>query len=132
MNLNNYQRQHKDIEEVMEKIYEIINKNEIEECSSELAVNINKLAGKLQIHLNSEDKFLYPNLLKDEKTKDISQKYIDEMGGMLVKFTGYKEKFNTTNKIKTNKNYVVVETKAILGSIEERMKREENELYKLI
>ncbi|MEG1255486.1 hemerythrin domain-containing protein [Clostridium sp.] len=132
MNLNNYQRQHKDIEEVIEKIYEIINQNEIEECSSELAININKLAGKLQIHLNSEDKFLYPNLLKDEKTKDISQKYIDEMGGMLVKFTSYKEKFNTTNKIKTNKNYVVVETKAILGSIEERMKREENELYKLI
>lgn len=58
----------------------------------DITTHINKLAGKLKIHLSSEDKFLYPNLLNgdDNKLKNLANSYINEMGGISDTFTNYK------------------------------------------
>ncbi|NFG63416.1 MULTISPECIES: hemerythrin domain-containing protein [unclassified Clostridium] len=132
MDLKNFKRQHIEICDIIKKIEEIIIKDDISDYFDELASNINKLSGKLQIHLNTEDKFLYPNLLKDDNVKHIAQKYVDEMGGILIQFISYKDKFNTKIKLKENKNHIVSETNSILLKITRRMNKEENELYKLI
>jgi iron-sulfur cluster repair protein YtfE (RIC family) len=135
MNIDNLIRQHKDIFEEITYINAIIVKKDIDSHLSDLAIHINTLAGKLQIHLSSEDKFLYPNLLngQDANLKNIATSYIDEMGGISDTFTEYKNTFNTKTKITSlGIPTFIVETKKILKSIETRILKEENGLYKLI
>ncbi len=134
MNLNNLMRQHGDISDEIRLIKEMINKNVMALNAMETASHINKLAGKLQIHLTSEDKFLYPTLIngKDLSLKKMANLYMNEMGEISQVFTSYKNKFNTKNKIEANLMGFVEETKCILKAIETRITKEENELYKMI
>jgi len=132
-NINNLTRQHIEILEMIYNIKELINKD-LEVESSEIAKNINLLSGKLRIHLESEDKFLYPNLLKNEneKIKNIAKCYIDEMGDILSIFNNYKNQFNTRSKIINNKDKLIINTKEVFDKIEKRMESEDRELYKLL
>ncbi len=132
-NINNLTRQHIEILEMIYDIKELINKDLEVECS-EIAKNINLLSGKLRIHLESEDKFLYPNLLKNEneKIKNIAKCYIDEMGDILSIFNDYKNQFNTRSKIINNKDRFIIDTKEVFDKIEKRMESEDRELYKLL
>ncbi len=132
-NINNLTRQHIEILEKIYNIKELINKDLEVECS-EIAKNINLLSGKLRIHLESEDKFLYPNLLKNEneKIKNIAKCYIDEMGDILSIFNNYKNQFNTRSKIINNKDRFIIDTKEVFDKIEKRMESEDRELYKLL
>jgi len=94
MNLNNLMRQHGDISDEIRLIKEMINKNVMALNAMEAASHINKLAGKLQIHLTSEDKFLYPTLIngKDLSLKKMANLYMNEMGEISQVFTSYKNK----------------------------------------
>lgn len=134
MNLSNLIRQHVDIRDEIKYINEIVDKSSIELNTMDIASRINKLAGKLQVHLMSEDKFLYPSLIngKDLELRDMATLYMDEMGEISEVFKEYKNKFNTKNKIEANKEGFFQETKIILKEIEERIDKEENGLYKLI
>ncbi|CUU50315.1 hemerythrin domain-containing protein [Clostridium beijerinckii] len=135
MNIDNLMREHKGIFEEINYINESINNKKFESDLLDITTHINKLAGKLKIHLSSEDKFLYPNLLNgdDNKLKNLANSYINEMGGISDTFTNYKNKFNTKSKIISEGNKVFIsETKKILVAIEKRISKEESELYKLI
>lgn len=134
MNLSNLIRQHVDIRDEIKYINEVVDKSSIELNTMDIASRINKLAGKLQVHLMSEDKFLYPSLIngKDLELRDMATLYMDEMGEISEVFKEYKNKFNTKNKIEANKEGFFQETKIILKEIEERIDKEENGLYKLI
>ncbi|ALB48636.2 cation-binding protein [Clostridium beijerinckii] len=135
MNIDNLMREHKGIFEEINYINESINNKKFESDLLDITTHINKLAGKLKIHLSSEDKFLYPNLLNgdDNKLKNLANSYINEMGGISDTFTNYKNKFNTKSKIISEGNEVFTsETKKILVAIEKRISKEESELYKLI
>ncbi|AQS07210.1 hemerythrin domain-containing protein [Clostridium beijerinckii] len=135
MNIDNLMREHKGIFEEINYISESINNKKFESDLLDITTHINKLAGKLKIHLSSEDKFLYPNLLNgdDNKLKNLANSYINEMGGISDTFTNYKNKFNTKSKIISEGNEVFIsETKKILVAIEKRISKEESELYKLI
>lgn len=135
MNIDNLMREHKGIFEEINYISESINNKKFESDLLDITTHINKLAGKLKIHLSSEDKFLYPNLLNgdDNKLKNLANSYINEMGGISDTFTDYKNKFNTKSKIISEGNEVFInETKKILVAIEKRISKEESELYKLI
>ncbi|MFR1707312.1 MAG: hemerythrin domain-containing protein [Clostridium sp.] len=134
MNLSNLIRQHVDIRDEIKYINEVVDKSSIELNTMDIASRINKLAGKLQVHLMSEDKFLYPSLIngKDLELREMATLYMDEMGEISEVFKEYKNKFNTKNKIEANKEGFFQETKIILKEIEERIDKEENGLYKLI
>lgn len=134
MNLSNLIRQHMDIRGEIKYIKEVIDKSSIELNAMDISSHINKLAGKLQVHLMSEDKFLYPSLINGEdlELKKMATLYMDEMGEISEVFVEYKNKFNTKNKIEANKEGFFQETKIILKAIEERINKEENGLYKLI
>jgi hypothetical protein len=96
MNIDNLIREHKSIWEEINFINEKIIEENLLENLLEMTSHINKLAGKLKIHLGSEDKFLYPNLLndRDSSIKQMANSYIHEMGGIADTFTTYKDKFN--------------------------------------
>lgn len=130
-NIANLKRQHVEILDSINSIKALTKKNSIENNAAEIAKDISMMAGKLKIHLDTEDKFLYPDLLNGEdiKLKALANNYIKEMGDICSTFTEYKNKFNTKSKILSNIFEFDKETKAIFDAIEKRINKEDTELY---
>lgn len=128
-NLNNYFRQHREIEEIVESLKGNAKKETIDSKAN--AVLINSLSGKLKIHISMENKYLYPQLKENLKTKNTAESFEKEMEGILEVFLNFKEKYNTSVKIDENINLFKKETLAVLKALEERIAKEEKSLYTL-
>mgnify|MGYP003762264047 CR=1 FL=1 len=118
----------------MEGIKDHLNKNVQIEDTFHIAMQINMLAGKLKIHLNTEDEHMYPLLLADgdKEIKEMAKLYMDEMGYINEEFAKYKNSFNTKSKIEKNVENFKAETKRIFEILENRVLKEETELYPAI
>ncbi|MDO5517713.1 MAG: hemerythrin domain-containing protein [Clostridium sp.] len=132
MDLTNLKRQHTEIYSDLEEITNMINDNNFENNILDFVSRLNRFAGKIQIHLNSEDKFLYPHLLEDDRYNTKAQSYINEMGSLLDEFIEYKNKYNTRSKVESNKLTIKEETNKIMSKVRERISKEDNDLYKII
>jgi len=131
ININNLERQHIEIRESVSKIKQVVNSNDIKGALDILVREINTLAGKLNIHMNSEDKFLYPTLIEsnDNQLKQIAKQYSEEMGSIHAGFNNYKNKFNTKSKIINDVDGFLRESKGIIKLLEERVTKEDMHLY---
>lgn len=129
--VTNLERQHEEVKELFKNIKSNINNIQVKENLDKMVLDINTLAGKLIVHMNSEDKFLYPRLLNSEdiKIKSIAKEYIEEMGDLHNKFKEYKNTFNTKNKIIENKDIFIKETTIIINLLETRISKEDKKLY---
>lgn len=134
INIDNFKRQHREVIEELDCIGKILNKQDYQNYLDEFVSHINKLAGKLNVHLSTEDKFLYPNLInvEDRQLKSMANSYINEMGNIFNAFADYRNKFNTKSKINERLDTFISETKPILNEIRKRIQKEETELYRLI
>ena len=134
MELRNYMDQHERIREELEILKMLCKNKDLEETASEIALHINSLAGKLKIHLSSEDQHLYPVFLgsSDAKLVAMAEEYQKEMGKLLEVFTGFKDKYNTKFKILGEKDSFFKEANEIIRAIEQRMEKEERGLYQRV
>ncbi len=134
--LSSLTKQHRDIKEIVEKIKILSLKGKIidEDRAKEIRKSLSQLAGKLKIHMQREDDFLYPDLLKSEKqdVKRITQKFINEMGNLSVVFEKFNKKYLRYTIITENTDNFIKELKIVLEKLEERVESEENKLYTLI
>lgn len=130
-NLQNYLRQHGEIREDIDFISNNLKNVNSEEGKKDLAKRISQLAGKLRIHLTSEDKYLYPNLKisEDQNIKKMAEKFENEMGGIAEKFQDYKSKYNVPSKISESIEEFKKDTIFIIKALGNRMEKEEKELY---
>ena len=128
LNLNNYFRQHREIEEIVENLKNNVKKSAVN--SKESAICINSLSGKLKIHISMENKYLYPQLKENSGTRNIAENFEKEMEGVLNSFLSYKEKYNTAFKIEENLDLFKKDTLIVLKALEERINKEEKVLYK--
>ena len=103
----------------------------MEDSLDELVWDINTLAGKLNIHMKTEHKFLYPELINSSNTnlRNISKEYSEEMGSIHIIFTEFKNQFNTKNKILNDKDKFLIESKKVLKLLENRIEKEDKSLY---
>ena len=133
MNTANLKRQHEDIKIIIDEILKDINKD-IDENAMNIAKNINKLAGVLKIHLNSEDRYLYPNLLNhsDDMIRRKAKYYLDEMGCVSDRFLDFHKKYNIGSKIRESKNSFKIECKDTFRVVLNRINKEDSDLYLLI
>lgn len=131
MNIDNLERQHLDIKGLLKKINSILSIRNMEDSLDELVWDINTLAGKLNIHMKTEDKFLYPELINSSNTnlRNISKEYSEEMGSIHIIFTEFKNQFNTKNKILNDKDKFLIESKKVLKLLENRIEKEDKSLY---
>lgn len=92
----------------------------------------NSLFGKLLIHLSMEDKVLYPNAInsKNLKLSTKAQQLMTEIGDLKLRFAKYKDTILSKGTIK-DIDFFLKETKDLLIILENRIKREEAELYPL-
>lgn len=130
-NINNLERQHSEIKDSVLKIKQVADSNDMKADLDILVREINTLAGKLNIHMNSEDKFLYPALIEsnDEQLRQIAKQYSEEMGNIHKGFNDYKNKFNTKTKILGDEVGFLKESKEIIKLLEERVSKEDLYLY---
>ncbi|PAB60163.1 hemerythrin domain-containing protein [Anaeromicrobium sediminis] len=133
-NIDNLVRQHVEIKNNINTLKNIISNKNLEDNSFEIAKLINTLAGKLKVHLSSEDKHLYPRLLQDDndKIRKTAEVYNDEMKDVYSTFTDFKMKYNTKNKINDNIISFREDTRKILNILENRIKKEDLNLFPLL
>ncbi|WFA08003.1 hemerythrin domain-containing protein [Tissierella sp. Yu-01] len=133
MNITQYIEQHKNIRNEISILRELLNKNSMDDAAN-MALHINTLAGIIKVHLQSEDKYLYPTLQQstDEKIRLLAKAYQDEMGTLAEHYTGFKELYNTKSKIINNQKNFPRDMEDTLNKIEKRIDKEEIELYRLV
>lgn len=126
-------RQHEEIYEVISDLKRNMDAaDDLEARAFEIAQKISLLAGKLKIHLVTEDQYMYPYILEkgSQELKALAQGYMEEMGTISGEFTEYKNRFNTKSKIISNLNEFKVETLKIIKVLEGRMGKEDSNLYR--
>lgn len=127
-------KQHDGINDIIKETTKLVNLGDLESNASDIAKNISILAGKLQIHLSHEDKYLYPNLLNSENIniKIKAQQYVQEMGNLQGIFISFKNDFNTKSKIMANPHEFTQKFKTVFALIDQRMKKEDTDLYVML
>lgn len=134
MNKHTYIEQHKAIIAEMDEIRQLIHKNNTAEYADDLVRHLCTLAGKIGVHLSMEDKSMYPRLAEssDEQIRSMAVRYQEQMGGIAGRFTQYKEKYNTRQKLLEHAADFKSETQKIFQEIDQRIAKEEHELYQHI
>ena len=134
MVIENYLEQHVKIKTQIGVIKKLAIENTLKENAVKIGTEISRLAGIINIHLSSEDKFMYPKMIASEnvKVKNTAMVYQNEMGNLLKVFTAFKEKYNTKPKIIENERFFTADLKEIVAQLLTRMNKEEQELYKLL
>ncbi|UOW69555.1 hemerythrin domain-containing protein [Paraclostridium bifermentans] len=128
----NLTRQHKELYKLLSEMKSL--GYNIESNADKIALNINLLAGKINIHLQSEDKYLYSLLLNSAspEARKTAKHFIAEMGHISKTFNDFKLKFNTKNKILKNINEFKIEYPKVMDAIFNRLNKEDKNLYILI
>lgn len=134
INLTQLEKQHVSIKEEIKTIEDMSGKAGYENNLMEITLHINKLAGLLNIHLLSEDDYMYPALKEstDTELKAMAESYSLEMGDLVTEFTAYKNRYNTKNKVLADIEDFLPVTKEVLNKIKSRIEKEDNKLYALI
>lgn len=132
--LETLKRQHEEIAEIISQIKSDIDQKDIAKEALEISSKISNLAGKLKVHLNTEDQYMYPQLLKssNSEVQTTAQAYIDEMGTISTEFMAYKDRFNTRTKITNEIDLFVSESKRIFSLLQKRIAKEDSNLYQQI
>jgi len=132
--LDDLKRQHREIQEIINFLNVNLGENKVRAEASQLAQNISILSGKLRMHLLSEDESLYPRLLSgtDVNAKETTERFFKEMGNLSQVFGAYKVKYNISSKILSNVEAYITDTKVIIEALENRISREDTELYTLL
>lgn len=132
--VNNLLRQHNDILDLAEKINTYTTTKQIEAEAFSISLLLGQLAGKIKIHMITEDKFVYPSLLShaNPKVKSVSRQFADEMGHLAKTFESYKTKYMNSREISSNPDDFIQQTKLVVAALATRIEKENKELYPLL
>ena len=101
MNMDLYITKHRIIQDYLHQLTTLINGTLDRANATLIAELINKTTGVLNMHLASEDSFVYPKLLEssDTRVRSITQRYMDEMTKIADAYLAFHKKYNTPSKI---------------------------------
>lgn len=133
MDLTGLKRQHENILALVEKIKRLQGGDPAQKAL-EISLSLGELSGIISFHLNSEDNYLYPGLLRhpSPRVQETAHLFMDEMGDLAGKFTGFKRKYLAAGMIKADPPGFTRESEAVFTALKERILREEGQLYPLL
>lgn len=133
MILENYLEQHEKIK-VQVAVIQKLSLGNLQNNATQIGTEISRLAGVIQVHLSSEDKFMYPKIMTsgDENIKNKAITYQNEMGDLMEAFKAFKDKYNTKPRFLENEKTFQKDWMDIVKQLLRRIEREEKELYKHI
>lgn len=134
MDIENLVRQHHDMLLLIDDMAQYQTVEDVKGNAFEISKILAHLSGILKMHLSAEDKYLYPELLKDPDAKicETARSFIQEMGEIGEKFTDYKNHYMGASKISDQPELFLSETRTISLAVRTRMKKEEIGLYPLL
>ena len=94
---------------------------------------LSRLGGKLAVHLAMEDRSLYP-FLKAQPDRALSRtawRFQEEMGGIHAAFSAFSARWPNPPAISADPLAFAAEASAVLAALEQRIRREEAELFPL-
>ena len=96
--------------------------------------SLNKLAGKISIHLALEDNALYPRLLShaNQGLREQAEKFQEEMGGIRDAFDSYLKTWSLSTVIEKDADKFISETNDLISVLADRITRENEGLYTLV
>ncbi len=106
----------------------------VEGGPQDLRLALAKLAGTLRVHLNIEDKSLYPAMLSHSNpvVRETATEYQRTMGALLSTFNAYYTKWTPNGAIEIDRQGFVRETVLIADALKKRIELENTQLYALI
>lgn len=127
-------RQHDDILALAKKIAAYQSDRQIVKDAFPITLLIGQLAGKLKIHMSTEDKFVYPALAThpNQQVQATSRLFANEMGDLAKAFENYKSKYLNTRQIADNPASFKAETQAVFSAVIKRIEKENTQLYPLL
>lgn len=118
----------------MESISAILNsKDLLKEKASKIRILLSQLLGVLNPHFSSEDRLLYPSLMKSEKAEvsDIAKRFWAEMGEITDTVKLFLNRWRQIGEIETHAEIFAADFKRISLALKSRIDAEEKELYPL-
>jgi hemerythrin-like domain-containing protein len=131
IDIERLKKQHSEILDSINYIESFIKNNDFNRDLSELAEEVNVLAGKLKIHLSVEDEFVYPELLKKYGVSEnyLLKNYLGEVKELDVIFAEYINRFNRADKICNNIEEFIESSDRVFKIIKTRIQKEDKELF---
>ena len=129
-----FRQQHDEILQVVKDISARLSPTELAADATEVRSLLSVLAAKLTIHLKTEDRFLYPQLIghKDENIRNLASKYMNEMGDIVHSFDAYLGRWPVADTIQKNTVEFAQDTARLFDVVGKRIEREDSELYALV
>ena len=106
-------------------------KDAIAANSTEISTHLNQLSTDIGVHLNFEDKYVYPVLIKSSNAAVVAlaTSYQREMAPLLADYQTFAFKFNTAKAIKNDEETFHNQANIVFKALFERIGRENKELY---
>jgi hemerythrin-like domain-containing protein len=130
-NIDHFRKEHNDLVALVKEISPYLDASKVKGQGPKIRTTLSTLAGKIKIHLATEDKTLYPVLEKhkDPNVQALAKKYMAEMGQIKEVFENYLKKYPTGQAIEDKAAEWVKETGELFGVLAKRIEKENNELY---
>lgn len=90
---------------------------------------VGKLSGALKMYWANEDKTLYPDMMKNSKTKTVAETFMKSCNPLKAEFDRYYSKWMMVKNIQADNKGFLAETKKIIESLEQRFEIEAKELF---
>ncbi len=131
MDMTLYTSKHEAIKQTLAEIKSL--SASAQQKAEEISKSMGKLSVVVQMHLASEDKYLYPELLKSSlpSTRKTTESYMTEMKQIECSFKTFVSDYRTAEAIRKNPDDFLSAFTQIDNALRLRMGREENELYLL-
>lgn len=101
--------------------------------AQKIRMSLSHMAGVLKPHFNSEDRILYPTLVKDTDpaVSGSAKRFWDELGGISATFNRFLDEWRSVNAIEGRSVEFIQACAALFPALKKRIESEESELYPL-
>lgn len=126
-------KQHGDIAIISRRLRLSLRQGEAAVDAAQFRALLNEMAGTLAFHLGVEDGMLYPELLAsvDAPIRETAKRFVKEMGGLKSAFQAYHHEWQE-ERIVAERERFIAETIGVLDALDQRIRRENEELYPLL
>lgn len=126
-----FRQDHQEIITLADEVKNLLSTDRIKEDVGYVRATLSKFAGVVKVHLSMEEQCLYPFLADspDDSVRNISSKYMHEMGGIKTSFEDYLTRWASGDIIASDADGFIAETKGIIGILVNRLEREDREFY---
>lgn len=117
----------------MLRLVNLVDRIDAPEQAYPITIELAKLAKLLRVHLATEDEWFYPAMIAsdDPVAASLAATYRDEVGGVAAAVEAFITQWNSSSVIAIGFNRFRTELIALLRRVEQRIGREDDELYPL-